>query len=225
MKNEEMNLGETPSLKQQVYEHIRMRIIRNELKPGTKLREEELSMQMGISRAPLREALNMLYMDGFTRICPRKGAVVREISQEDIEQIWELRAILEPYAAVLSINNIPVNKLKSTKLLLQKTLDHPEEFEVYMKSDIAVHALMIDYLKNKYLVEILRKLKDHSLRMRWNTECNSDNPDPSAVVKATQEHIEIIDAFLEKDAEKLKNAVQNHIKQSKQRTMKVQSND
>lgn len=216
-------VGDTPSLKQQVYDTIRMKIIRNELKPGTRLHEEELSMQMGISRAPLREALNMLAIDGFATMTPRKGAVVRAISKEDIEQIWEMRDILEPNAAVLSMNNIPKEKLLEIQALLNNTLEHPDRFEAYVNSDIALHSLFIDYLSNKFYVEILKKIKDHSLRMRWNAECNAENPNPAAVVIATKEHLAILDAFMEKDAEKLKTSVHNHIVQSKIRTMKIGS--
>ena len=67
-----INFGSSPSLKQLVYDNLKERIIQGELKPGTRLREEDLSTDMNISRAPIREALNMLERDGFTTIVPRK---------------------------------------------------------------------------------------------------------------------------------------------------------
>lgn len=97
------NFGSNPSLKQLVYDNLKERIISGELKPGMRLREEDLSSEMNISRAPIREALNMLERDGFTTIMPRKGAIVAEVRKEDIRYIWEMRALLEPYAAKQSV--------------------------------------------------------------------------------------------------------------------------
>ena len=80
-----MDFSSSPSLKQLVYDNLKERIINGELKPGTRLREEDLSTEMNISRAPIREALNMLERDGFTMIVPRKGAIVAEVMKEDIK--------------------------------------------------------------------------------------------------------------------------------------------
>ena len=95
---------------------MKERIINGELKPGTRLREEDLSTEMNISRAPIREALNMLERDGFTMIVPRKGAIVAEVMKEDIKYIWEMRALLEPYAAKESVKSIPPERLQRQRI-------------------------------------------------------------------------------------------------------------
>ena len=82
------NLGSKPSLKQLVYDNLRDQIIQGKLEPGMKLTEDELAQSMNISRAPIREALNMLERDGFAKIIPRKGAVVAGISRKDAADIW-----------------------------------------------------------------------------------------------------------------------------------------
>ena len=106
-----MDIGKIPSLKRLVYDNLKERIISGELKPGTRLREEDLSVEMNISRAPLRDAFNMLERDGFTVIVPRKGAGVAEATEEERDYIWEMRAILEPYAAVKSMSLISDEKI------------------------------------------------------------------------------------------------------------------
>lgn len=85
------NLGSNPSLKQLVYDNLRDLIIQGKLEPGAKLVEDELAQSMNISRAPVREALNMLERDGFTKIIPRKGAVVTEVNRKDAADIWKCR--------------------------------------------------------------------------------------------------------------------------------------
>ena len=106
------DFGSNPSLKQLVYDNLKERIINGTLKPGMRLREEDLSNEMNISRAPIREALNMLERDGFTTIVPRKGALVSEVKKEDLYYIWELRALLEPYAAKISTKKYRKKKYK-----------------------------------------------------------------------------------------------------------------
>ena len=83
-----MDIGKIPSLKRLVYDNLKERIISGELKPGTRLREEDLSVEMNISRAPIREAFNMLERDGFTVIVPRKGAVVAEATEEEMRKLY-----------------------------------------------------------------------------------------------------------------------------------------
>ena len=103
------DIAANPSLKQLVYEKLQQMIIRGELKPGERLTEEDLSQAMNISRAPIREALNMLERDGFTKIIPRKGAIVAEVSVKDSLDIWKCRLALEPFAAKEACRNIPMS--------------------------------------------------------------------------------------------------------------------
>ena len=93
-------LGPNLSLKEMVYENLRNQIITGKLAPGMRLPEEELSRAMNISRAPIREALNMLHRDGFATIIPRRGAIVSLITPEDIRDNWEMRELLAAKANV-----------------------------------------------------------------------------------------------------------------------------
>ena len=204
-------------MKQLVYENLRMRIINGELAPGTKLREEEMSEEMNISRAPIREALNMLERDGFAQIIPRRGAVVTDISFEDIQNIWMIRELLEPTAARLSMPNVPTAEVSLVKEHLLKVLGDPSDFEAYMESDIEVHSLLSDYLDNRYLSDILKNLKDHSLRVRWNAEKQSESDGLEIVATATQEHLAIAEAFLKGDGDAVYDTVLQHIRESRKR--------
>ena len=211
-------LGDTPSLKELVYERLRMQIISGELPPGTKLHEEELSAEMGISRAPLREALNMLSRDGFAEIIPRRGAVVSSVSPTDVEDIWCIRLLLEPAAAVMSLPYLERSELEEVRAMLEEVLRTPDNFALYIQSDIRVHGLMIDHLKNPYLANILVNLKDHSLRVRWNAERQSEKTGHDVIIAATLDHIKIVDTMLAGDADAVHDAVAEHIRVSIQRT-------
>lgn len=78
---------------------IREGIIVGTYAPGNRLRERELSEDIGVSRVPVREALRNLEFQGFVTILPRRGAIVREMSAQDVDELFDLRCALEPLAA------------------------------------------------------------------------------------------------------------------------------
>jgi DNA-binding GntR family transcriptional regulator len=86
----------------QAADEIRRRILAGELPAGVPLRQEALAVELGISRIPVREALLQLEAEGLVRIVPHRGAVVAEFSVREIEELFELRALLEPYLLRLS---------------------------------------------------------------------------------------------------------------------------
>jgi len=87
------------SLTEQAEVAVRDGIISGRYEPGFRLRERELSVDLGVSRVPVREALRNLEFQGFVTIQPRRGAVVREMSAQDVEELFDLRTALEPLAA------------------------------------------------------------------------------------------------------------------------------
>jgi DNA-binding GntR family transcriptional regulator len=83
-------------------ELIRQAILDGRYEPGSRLKEEELAGELGISRTPVREALLMLQAEGLVVTTPNRGAVVRAHDVEDIHDLYQLRALLEGYAARLA---------------------------------------------------------------------------------------------------------------------------
>lgn len=77
-------------------EHLRLRIISGEYPAGSALRQDALAEELGISRIPLREALMQLEAEGLVQIVPHKGAVVSILSEQQVEELFELRGLLEP---------------------------------------------------------------------------------------------------------------------------------
>ena len=153
------NLGSKPSLKQLVYDNLRDQIIQGKLEPGMKLTEDDLAQSMNISRAPIREALNMLERDGFAKIIPRKGAVVAGISRKDAADIWSCRIALEPVAAREALPHIPREELEAALEHAVEIESTPYSFEKYVASDLEVHGLYYTHLDNEYMKSILNNLK------------------------------------------------------------------
>jgi len=85
---------------------LRRRILAGEILEGTQLRQDNLATELGTSRIPIREALMQLESEGFVTIAPHRGAVVSSLSVEDIQELVQLRSMLEPYLLRLSAPNL-----------------------------------------------------------------------------------------------------------------------
>ncbi len=81
-------------------------ILEGDLKPGERLRAEALAQRFGTSRTPVREALLQLEAQGLVDVEPNRGAVVRTFDRDDLQDLYELRALLEPHAAALAATRI-----------------------------------------------------------------------------------------------------------------------
>ena len=86
------------SIREQSLDTLRKAILSGELKPGQALTEMELARQLGVSRAPIREALRILNSEGLVETIPYRGTTVTRLSREDIEEIYSMRMLLESYA-------------------------------------------------------------------------------------------------------------------------------
>jgi DNA-binding GntR family transcriptional regulator len=84
-----------PALYQQVAERLRTRIFAHELQPGSWVDEQTLAEEYGISRTPLREALKVLASEGLVTLKPRRGCYVTELSEQDLDEIFPVMALLE----------------------------------------------------------------------------------------------------------------------------------
>ena len=111
----------------QVYEAVREAIFRGDMAPGSHLSEVDLSEQLGVSRAPIREALLQLEAEGIVELVPNKGAFVRGLSYKEVEEIYTTRSLLEGYAAALAAEHASpadINKIIFGYIDTKSGIDH-----------------------------------------------------------------------------------------------------
>lgn len=101
-----------------VVEHLRNMILKHELLPGQRLIQDELAQQLGVSRTPIREALNRLAHEGFVEISSYKGASVAKFSITQLEDIYTVRVALESYATCLAARNITPQEVDTLTILM-----------------------------------------------------------------------------------------------------------
>lgn len=103
-----------------VYEVLRSRIVSGDYSPGTHLAEETLSEEHGVSRTPIRAALRRLHDDGLITIEPRRGAFVAEYTRADIDEVFQLRQILEQRGAALAATRRTDEQLAQLRALVDE---------------------------------------------------------------------------------------------------------
>ena len=152
---------------ERAYLELRDRIVTLHLPPGTVLREDALMEEMGIGRTPLREAVKRLALENLVEVQPRRGTFVSAIEAADIQNITEVRAELEAYAAELAALRLdPETRAKAERLLSEiEELDGGGDQERLMRFDERIHRFTWQATHNPYLIQTLERYFTHSLRI------------------------------------------------------------
>ncbi len=135
------------TIKQQVYQILRDDICNGVYAPGQQIHEIELAQHLSVSRSPIREALRQLATEGLVVEYPNRGTFVKEYSKKDIDDIYELRTILESYAIANSSKHL-------TPEIRQELLSYAAAFEKYHSIDDLQHYIEIDALLHNTIIAL-----------------------------------------------------------------------
>lgn len=141
-------------------EVIREAIIDGRLPPGQRLKEEELARELGISRTPVREALLLLESEGLVESIPRRGATVRSYAVSDLDDVYQLRALLEGHAARLAAARISPDDVAR----LEKSCDRFDRLRAeddlldLVKENLLFHSVVHEAAASDRLAALIRKV-------------------------------------------------------------------
>lgn len=198
-----------------VYNVLKNEILKRNFKPGDTLNIVAISRQLNVSNGPVREALNMLSKDGLVILAPYKKAVVAQGSPEDLSTVSDLRCFLEPYAARTCINNIPEEVIDEVEVLLDAVLEEPEDYRLYLDSDIKFHEMIYKHSHSELLISVLDSVRVYT--MRFYTEILESmsakvGSTEEAVRQTTIEHKKMLELVRKRDGDALADALLQHIK-------------
>src|SRR5690242_3570765 len=125
-----LNHIENRSLRDRVLDALREAIITGEFKPGQQLIETELATSLGVSRAPLREALQILSTEGLAETVPYHGTTVRRLTKTDIEELYSLRSVLETFAILRMIEQHNPEHVVRLRQCFDKMLEAAEAKDI-----------------------------------------------------------------------------------------------
>ena len=203
-------------LKNWAYETIKRKILDVEVSAGDQLRIEFLAEQLGTSRTPIREALLKLESEGLVRAASRVGFFVQGITKKDLQELFELREILESYAAekaAVSIDVKDIEKLEGYQTRARKAVTAGDRTE-FMNMEIEIHSLILREAGNIRLIQMIDSIKDLIHRERVLSLQSSENIDESF-----NEHQQIVNAISRKDAKLAGRAMRSHILAVKKRML------
>ncbi|MFM1651683.1 GntR family transcriptional regulator [Brevibacillus sp. B_LB10_24] len=200
------------NLTDRVYLLIRDKILNKELKPGERINYDLLCEELGISKTPLRDAINRLQQDGLIEVKPRSGTFVYQPHAKNITDIYDVRKALECLSLSLGLERIPeeiVSQLledaNQATLYLQQN-----NYKGYFSIDRNIHSTIIRYSNNDYVIKIMESLE---YQLQWFSVLTTKNFDRP--YHSNEQHKEILKAIQRKDREKAIDLLAAHIEEAK----------
>ena len=199
------------SLSQRAYRQIKDALCTGEIVPGDILSENQLAQDLGMSRTPIREALRALASENWLEIKNGIGAYVKPLSSKDIEDLYEIRCLLEVQAAKTAVYHISQEEITALEQRFQALLDNnaegtapnPQEFS---QLDWELHELIVERCTNNYLKAIMRNNNSNIKRYQLlSFEARNDIRDSAL------QHLNILSLLRQRDVPALTTALAEHL--------------
>jgi DNA-binding GntR family transcriptional regulator len=200
-------------VREMTYEFLKSSVLSGHFNPGERLTEERLAKKLGVSRTPVREALHKLESEGLIKLLETRGFIVSRDSKDEVEELFELRAILEGHALRIISEKISEEDLKQLDRLVAGAEDAlrrkrmEEVFKWNTKFHDTLHGIVVD---KKRLHRLLVNIRKYVLRYRMDT---LQYPDGGK--RAVDGHRKILLALKLKDPDLCERMMREHIQEAK----------
>lgn len=195
--------------RERVYRYVAEQILRGRFPGGSFVEEEQIASAMNVSRTPVREAFHRLEAERFIDLLPRRGALVRQVTAQELADLYETRRVIEGYA----IARICQNRLKppaEMAVLLEKmrVLEGSDDHFEHVALDRLFHRTMVAAAGNEVLAELYDALRSRQLRVA--TAAVSLNP--QRIHRIIGEHQELLDALTDHDEARARDMLGKHLR-------------
>jgi DNA-binding GntR family transcriptional regulator len=204
------------SFRQHAYDEIKNAIINHVIVQGEVLYERNLSEKLGISRTPLRAALQMLEVEGWLKAVPRKGVFISSIQEKDVDEVLHLRRANESLVMELIIPRITDQDIEKLEQIYIRQKEQEDQNQTFIMVDKDFHMFLTELAGNDRLTQLIHNLSD---LMRWFGIVALKSADRK--VKTLEEHRVIIDGLRKRDVELAKKAVTDHIEHTRMAVLEV----
>ncbi|MEN6314654.1 MAG: GntR family transcriptional regulator [Clostridiaceae bacterium] len=205
------------SLRSRVFSQLQNDILNGYYEPGESLIETKLSEELGVSRTPIREALRQLELEGLVQSIPNKGVIVKGVTSQDIQDIYTIRMLIEGLAARWAAEKITDEELQE----LKDTVDLEEFYTVrndyshLLQSDTKFHDIIFKASKSKPLMHTLSTFHHYVQKARKMSMSS-----PGRAMKVLGEHKAILQAIIDKDAQKAERLTTEHVSNASSNLLK-----
>ena len=211
------------TLRDVAYAKIRKKILSGEFAPGHFLAEGALADELGVSRTPVREALERLRKEKLVRRVAGRGVFVSEIRIEDVRELFEVREALECLAIRLAIEYIPeeaLDEFRETFIDIQAREANQESIplETQIAIDRHFHEFIAHQSQNQMLIQFLGDIFNHNERIMAVT-----TRIPSRFRASTREHLSVLEALKYRDVAGAEDAMRRHIRAGRDQALAISS--
>ncbi len=197
------------SRRHRVVEALREAVITGRLRPGDRLVESDISRQMGISRGPVREALQQLEHEGLVISFPYRGTEVLGVSQAEVEEVLvPIRLFLERFAFCQALQALTQDDFDELESVVRSMRDAAEtdNLNKLVEADVRFHELVIDKSGQQHCAQIWR-----TILPRVRAYFYRDGPRHGSLAEITEEHQELLEALKTKDMDRVSPVLDEHI--------------
>ena len=195
--------------KETVFQILKERIMRQELRAGDALPEAALAHSLGVSRTPVREAILQLQKEGLVEVIPNRGAFVTFITLRELKNVMQLLQILEGAAVELAFDRLDMNRLKALEreLVALKERGPGVSHEETSKPGMQVHDLILQSCGNEKIFSTVDTIREQ-IRALSRTAIKKI---PGRALESVEEHLKIIRAINAGDRSAAKGATMEHL--------------
>lgn len=194
------------ALYEEVAELLRQRIFNRELAPGDWIDELKITLELGISRTPLREALKVLATEGLVTMKMRRGSYVTEVNDKDLRDVFHLMAVLEADAASTAALNATAQQLGELSALHHQLEQSTQDRVQFFKINEAFHIRLLEVANNRWRDQMVADLRKVMKLNRAQSLLKAGR-----IEESLAEHSAIMAALLKRDAVAAQAAMKFHI--------------
>lgn len=202
------------------YEQIRDAIVEGRRVPGSQLVQEQLADELGISRTPIRDALNRLTQEGLATWRPGLGYVVNDLSDEEIVHVHQVRERLEGLALELACGRLDRVQVARVRLLIAEMVAaDPKDAKAQYELNRRFHQTLVEPCGNSLLLSLLDQLWDNPLSRRITRSYIHDEKNVGRMIA---EHEQILQASLDGDLDRLLRLAKDHMQEGYEDSLRAQ---
>lgn len=206
-------IKDSDTIRKKVYHHIREKILSGAIAPGERLIETRLAQDIGTSRTPVREALHSLELEKLIKSIPRVGYVVESMDEQELEQICEIRNVIETLAARWAIEKSHKKLARdlAKNVAKQKEALNKKNLQGYVELDAQFHDIIAKLSGSDRLIELVQTLRQHMWRYRTHAVYAFDT-----AIRSVEGHRHIVEAIEQGDVAVVVDVLQHHLQQTKE---------
>ena len=217
--------------KADAYQQLRTLLLGGEVRPGQRLSHRSLAKDLGLSRSPVREALLALEAEGLIEHRPQSGVYLRDVSPQELEELYDMRELLEPYAAERAARMADTAQLAVlrrvcdefaelvTRRDFERWLDAPENRRRLSTLDREFHTTILAAANNRVARRFFENAQVLSLVVSWNFMKADSATLAARAIPTAKQHREIYEAIRKRDPAKAAKLMRAHVGGMKERVL------